>query len=41
MMVNVTDDFSLLVILPIETDVELGYALYTVSETAKKIKEIL
>ncbi|MGQ9721286.1 MAG: ADP-ribosylation factor-like protein [Candidatus Jordarchaeum sp.] len=41
MLVNVTEDFSLLVILPLETDVQLGYAIYMVSETAKKIKEIL
>ncbi len=41
MMVNITEDFSLLVILPLETEVQLGYALYMVSETAKKIKENL
>ena len=41
MMVNVTEDFSLLVILSLETEVQLGYAIYIVSETAKKIKEIL
>nr|MDO8082993.1 ADP-ribosylation factor-like protein [Candidatus Freyarchaeota archaeon] len=41
MLVNITDDFSLLIVLPTENEVQLGYAIYIVSETTKKIREIL
>jgi predicted regulator of Ras-like GTPase activity (Roadblock/LC7/MglB family)/signal recognition particle receptor subunit beta len=41
MLVNVTEEFTLLIVLTTETEVQLGYAIYTVSETAKKIKEAL
>jgi signal recognition particle receptor subunit beta/predicted regulator of Ras-like GTPase activity (Roadblock/LC7/MglB family) len=41
MLVNVTEDRSLLVILPTETEAQIGYAINMISETAKEIKEIL
>jgi predicted regulator of Ras-like GTPase activity (Roadblock/LC7/MglB family) len=41
MLVNVTEDLSLLIILPIEAEAQIGYALNMISETVKEIKEIL
>jgi signal recognition particle receptor subunit beta/predicted regulator of Ras-like GTPase activity (Roadblock/LC7/MglB family) len=41
LLVNITEDLSLLVVLPLEIEVQLGYAIYMISETANRIKENL
>ncbi|WXG42153.1 MAG: ADP-ribosylation factor-like protein [Candidatus Freyarchaeum deiterrae] len=41
MLVNITEDHSLLIVLPIETEVQLGYAIDVINKTTNKIKEIL